>query len=192
MNFQLDLGAPRLRPETTPVLKGKFITKFNKKYPEHGGITNTLFNTIVKTFNNLMVDGIVDNRDGIELPEGLGYLMIITCPKAKKLNVDYKASREAGQVIMHQNWETDNKLMKIVYNNEAVKYRFSNKQVWTLSLIRRHTRSISPRYVKQWQMYHFIENGRFIGERFKKGLRKANLKTQVPRSPEGYDEFKMD
>ena len=38
---------------------------------------------VIKSFNGKVWEGVIDNRNGIELPESLGYLFIGSCPPSK-------------------------------------------------------------------------------------------------------------
>ena len=58
-------------------------------------------------------DGMIRNRNGIELPQGLGNLFMATCSPAKSKNIDYAKSLEYGVEAKHKNWDSDNNLMKI-------------------------------------------------------------------------------
>ena len=45
------------------------------------------FKDIVMTFNSLLVEGVIDNRDGVELPDGIGFIFMASCPPTKKENI---------------------------------------------------------------------------------------------------------
>ena len=45
------------------------------------------------------------NRDGVELPDSLGYIFIGTCPAAKTVNTNYALSKEYGKVLQNKNWK---------------------------------------------------------------------------------------
>ena len=87
-----NLNGPRFREKRISILTAKTLKKFKEKYPEYDSLSLTMFKDIIMTFNSLVVDGIIDNRNGIELPEGLGYIFMGTCPAPKKKNIDYKKS----------------------------------------------------------------------------------------------------
>jgi len=108
-----DLNAPRFREKRISILTAKTLKQLKEKYPEYNSMSLRLFKDIVMTFNSHVVDGIIDNRNGIELPDGLGYIFMGTCPTPKKKNVDYKKSLTYGVETTHKNWDSDNKLMKI-------------------------------------------------------------------------------
>ena len=86
------------------------------------------------------------NRDGVELPDSLGYLFIGTCPPAKGVNTDYSLSKEYGKVLQNKNWETDGNIGKIFYTNYSTKYRFKNRELWQFTAVRNFKRSVAKKY----------------------------------------------
>ena len=55
----------------------------------------------------------IDKRDGVQLPETIGWLFIGTCEQSKKKNIDFAKSVKYGMIVSNKNWETDGKLAKI-------------------------------------------------------------------------------
>ena len=108
------------------------VSDFKKLYPEYGSMTITTFNAIIKQFNNDIVDTVIDNRDGVRLPERLGLLQVMTFPKPKKKLIDFGKSNETGQIHYHGNWETDNKIGKITFRNTLDGYSYKNCRFWGL------------------------------------------------------------
>ena len=61
---------------------------------------------VIMAIHNGIRDTIVNTRDGIELPEQLGYMFLGTCqPKVRK-NVDFSTTDHYLKVIQHRNWES--------------------------------------------------------------------------------------
>lgn len=193
MSFKApDITAPRFKIRSKPVIDKDFLDKFRKRFPENRNIKHTTFSRIMIAVHEEIVQGIIENRDGIELPEGLGFLFIANCQKSKKQNIDFKASKLAGEKVLHQNWESDNRLMKIMFSNGAAKYKLPNKQVWAFRLSKANRKTVSAAYKKQWAKYHIIPNMKGIQSMFKRGLRKTRFKDRVTEIPMDYNEFKMD
>jgi len=187
-----DIKAPRFFTRSKAVVNKDFIEKFKRRYPEYRNIKLAMFSKIMVTFHNEVVQGVIDNRDGIELPEGLGFVFIGSCQRAKRENIDFRASTLAGRKIFHQNWESDNRLMKILYSNSEVRYRLTNKQVWAFRLGKTNRKLISDAYKVRWTKYHIIPNMKGIKNMFKQGLRKTAFKEVATVLPADYNEFKMD
>jgi hypothetical protein len=187
-----DLNAPRYREKYSSLLNKQFIKEFNEKYSEHETVSDSVFKEVVRTFNGLLVEGAIDNRGGVELPDGLGYIFLGTCDRPKKQNIDYKKLIDSGVRSSHKNWDSDNKLLKIFYSNAKAKYGFSNKEVWFFLPSRQFKRSASAAYRKNWAKYIEVPPTFKISDMFAK-QRKEEFKNNLkPIIPEGYDEFKLD
>ena len=71
-----DLNAPRFRPEVYNVLNKEFIEKFKEKYPRYKDLDNKKIKDVIKTFNRTLYNTVVNTRDGIQLPDQIGWLFI--------------------------------------------------------------------------------------------------------------------
>ena len=80
-----DVKAPRFRPEVYNVLNKEFFDLFRKKYPKYKDLDNDSLKRVIKTFNKLIYQTVIDTRDGVQLPESLGWLFIGTCQQSKKI-----------------------------------------------------------------------------------------------------------
>ena len=98
-----DLNAPRFRPKKLNLSNADFYNQFVEDNPKYSFITADKFKEVIKTFNGLIWKSVIDLRDGVELPEQLGYLFIGTCPRKVSTNVDYKRSADYEQIIQNQN-----------------------------------------------------------------------------------------
>lgn len=186
-----NVKGPRFRTKRISVLTANTLKEFKKKYPEYPDLDLKEFKDIIMTFNAEIVNGIIDNRDGIELPEGLGFIFMASCPPAKKKNVDYKKSIEYGVRTVHKNWDSDNRLLKIFYTNHNTKYPFANKQVWSFKASKMFRKTASEAYRENWAKYALVSPTEKISIRFDK-YRKDDYKRNLkPIIPDGYNEFKM-
>jgi len=186
-----DLNAPRFRNKRKTVITRDKLKLFKKKHPEHSEITFKEFKKIIMAFNNNMMEGVIDNRDGIELPAGLGFIFMGTCPPAKKQNIDFVKSIKYGIKTTYKNWDSDNKLMKIFYTNHTTKYPFSNKQVWSFKAVKTFRKKASDAYKKNWAKYIEVDPMQKISAMYDKYRKKDIAKSFRPNIPEGYDEFKL-
>lgn len=187
-----DLNASRFREKSMHVLNMNLFKKFKEKFSEYD-ITYKEFKQIIQTYNRQIADGIIENRDGVELPEGLGYIFIGSCPQlTKRLNIDYKKSSQYGVITTHRNWESDNKVMKIFFTNSHVKYKLKNKQIWSFVAAREFRRKASKNYVEDWTKYIFINNNKKISMLFKESINKINSGYKRNQSvSENYNEFDL-
>lgn len=154
-----DLTAPRFRAKTRTVLNKKLYKAFLQKYPEHKNLDLNTFKQVVTTYNGMLWQGVINNRDGVELPESLGYILITKCDRPKKANPDYAASAKYGKRVNHANWDSDNYLAKICYTNYSLKYRFADRELWKFQATRDFRSTVSSSFAELYTNYiHLTEN----------------------------------
>ena len=176
-----DVTAPRFRPKAHHLLNKEFFAEFRERYPKYKDLTNKELSAIVNSCNKLFWDTVFDKRDGVQLPDELGYIFVGTCPASKKKNIDFGKSSKYGYIVTNNNWDTDGKLGKIFYTNYANKYKFINRECWSFNACRTFSRSLAKVYPEQWMMYVAVDPYRKIrkiyqGAKFKDEQAKANQK----------------
>jgi len=186
-----DLNAPRFRPKRVNLLGRELYENFIKKYPKYTDIDLTTFKQIIRTFNEELYMGIIQNRDGVELPDGLGFIFMGTCPATKKQNIDVSKSLKYGIVANHQNWDSDNNLLKIFYTNNKCKYPLANKQVWAFKAVKQFRKAASDAYKVNWPKYIVVDPTKKISALFTKMRKKDLLMADGGKVPDDYNEFKM-
>ena len=192
---QPNLNAPRFRPKWKKVMSISLYEEFIREFPEHSSISYADFKEIVKVFNRSLVEGIIDNQKGVELPERLGMVFVANCTwgKGKKdKNIDFGKSRELGVVVHHQNWESNHKLMKIFYSNFDNKFRILHKKIWQFRLSKPNRRIVSEGYKKNPDRYVTIHDKQKVSGVFEDFLREHRIKEKGKVVPKDYDEFNMD
>lgn len=186
-----DLTAPRYRPKKLNLTNVDFYNKFIQDNPKYSNLSLEDFKKIISTFNGEIWKTAINDRDGIELPEQLGYIFIGSCPR-KKSNIDFSKSKEYGTNIQHQNWESDNFTAKIFYTNYETKYRFSNHDLWGFKGVRNFTRTVGQTYPLEWKKYLMVDNLIKVSRVFRKEKRKQIKKQETEILLEEYDEFNLD
>jgi hypothetical protein len=189
---QPDRSAPRFRKTRLTILDSHFYKNFKTKYPQYKDIPDIKLGDIISAFDGLLWNTAVNFRDGVELPEGLGYIFIGTCPSPKKLNIDAKKSYETGVVIRYRNFDSDNYLAKICYTNYASKYKFQHREIWKFIAARPFKKATSAAYKKNWRMYLQIDNFARISRAFTQYKRRQYAKDRDANIPETYNEFALD
>ena len=81
-----DLNAPRYREKRLGILNEETIREFKDKKPLYSDIDNVKLKKIIKIYNEKLWNAVVENRNGVELPDSLGFLFIGTCKAIKKVN----------------------------------------------------------------------------------------------------------
>jgi hypothetical protein len=187
-----DLNAPRFRYSGLRVITEEFVDNFRKKNPAYKDITLGEFKSIVKKFNETLWREVIENRDGIQLPEGLGYLFIGTCqPSTKRTNYDFTNSTKYNKAIQNRNWETDGKVAKIFYWSWAEKYHYKNREVWGFTACRNFKRAVSKEYPLNWTMYHIVDPKKKIREQFKKQRGRDYALEKEKEELKNYNDFEL-
>lgn len=186
-----DLNAPRYRSKKLNLTNVNSYNKFIEDHPHLEKISIQKFKEIINTFNKKIWETVIDHRDGVELPEQLGYLFIGTCPR-KKSNVDFHKSAKYGVKLQNQNWESDQYLAKIFYTNYESKYKFKNHEMWGFTGVRDFKRSVGKTYPKEWKKYVMVDNMVKVSRIFRKESYIQNKQKEVKNLLEEYDEFNLD
>ena len=84
-----DVKGPRYRPEAQNILTKKFFEDFKSKHSKYKHLENQDLRMIIKKFNESLFQNVIDIRDGMQLPESIGWLFIGTCQTSKKKNIDF-------------------------------------------------------------------------------------------------------
>ena len=186
-----DLNAPRYRSKKLNLTNVNSYNRFIEDHPHLEKISIQKFKEIINTFNKKIWETVIDYRDGVELPEQLGYLFIGTCPR-KKSNVDFHKSAEYGVKLQNQNWESDQYLAKIFYTNYESKYKFKNHELWGFTGVRDFKRTVGKTYPKEWKKYVMVDNMVKVSRIFRKESYIQNKQKEVKNLLEEYDEFNLD
>lgn len=187
-----DLNAPRYRPKKLNLTNVNFYNKFIEDNPKYSHITLEQFKDVIKIFNGLIWKTVVDERDGVQLPEQLGYIFIGSCPKKKGDNTDYKKSGYYGVKVQNQNWESDQYTAKIFYTNYETKYRFKNHELWGFKGLRDFTRATAKAYPIEWKKYIQVDNLTKISRLFRVEKFKHNKNIETSELLKDYDEFNLE
>lgn len=132
--------------------------EFKKKHPEHKDMILSEFNNILRRFNHNIIDGVIDSRFGVALPERIGKIVVVSFPRSKRKIIDFGESNRTGVKSYHGNWNTDNRLGKIMYQNGASQYNIKYHKLWTFSPTRNFKERMSTVFKKKWAKYIFINN----------------------------------
>jgi hypothetical protein len=153
-----DRNAPRNRLKSTSIMNTFELSKFSKKYPEYPDLTLKEFSDIIRAFNSEIINAVISNRDGVVLPENIGKLSIITFSRSKRKIIDFGKSNETGQLHYHMNWNTDNRLCKIMYNSSINNYGNKNSRFYGFLPNREFKKTVSDAISKNWQKYVYLNN----------------------------------
>jgi hypothetical protein len=186
-----DLTAPRYRPEVHTIMNKEFFESFKKKHPKYKDLDNVELRKIVKYFNNTLYQTVIDTRDGVQLPEQIGWLFIGTCQSPKKQNIDFVKSKKYGVAVSNKNWETDGKLAKIFFTSYALKHKMKNREFWGFVACREFKRAVAKTYPENWNMYLVVEPTRKIKLNSTRNYLASSAKKQETEGLKHYNEFDL-
>jgi hypothetical protein len=186
-----DLTAPRYRPEVHTIMNKEFFESFKKKHPKYKDLDNVELRKIVKYFNNTLYQTVIDTRDGVQLPEQIGWLFIGTCQSPKKQNIDFVKSKKYGVAVTNKNWETDGKLAKIFFTSYALKHKMKNREFWGFVACREFKRAVAKAYPENWNMYIVVEPTRKIKLNSTRNYLASSAKKQETEGLKHYNEFDL-
>lgn len=183
-----DVKAPRFRQKTVNIIDDNFFKNFKEKYPKYKNITKTELHKIMKIYNQTVWKEVIETRDGVQLPEGLGSLFIATCKPSKKQNIDYGKSKKYGVKVSNNNWATDGKLAKIFYTSYYTSFKFRNRECWGFIACREFKRTLAKNYPENWNIYVTVEPFKKLREQHKKQMYSERKKLE---SLNNYNEFDL-
>ena len=164
-----DLSAPRFRPKSFNVLNKELWKEFKERHPKYKNITYMEFKKIIKISNQRLWEKIISYRDGVEIPESLGFIFIGTCTSQnpKRKNINYGKSIKYGFEVNNNNLISDGKLAKIFYTNYAVKYKVKDRQIWNFAPCRAFKRAVAKSYPENWEKYIEVPDNLKISKLYK-------------------------
>ena len=186
-----DVKASRYRPKVNTILDKEFFENFKQAHPKYKDLDNKLIRKMIKRFNQVLYQTVIDTRDGVQLPEQLGWIFIGTCQKSKKKNIDYGKSQKYGVSVSNKNWETDGNVAKIFYSSYSEKYHYKNRECWNFVACRNFKRAVSEEYPKKWTMYHEVDPHKKINEQFLKTSRKQFAIKKTELDSKNYKDFEI-
>lgn len=184
-----DVTAPRFRPEVYNVLNNEFFDKFKKKYPKYKTIDNSTLRKVGKTFNQLVYQTVIDIRDGVQLPDSIGWLFIGTCQESKKKNIDFAKSHKYGITVTNKNWETDGKLAKIFFSNYTQKHKIKNREFWSFTACREFKRTVAKTYPINWNIYVVVDATKRLNMIYNAAMYKEYKAKETKKFLESYNDF---
>jgi len=186
-----DVKGARFRPDVLNVFNPKLVKEFKKRYPKYKDLDYRLLKEVMRKFNNAIFQAVIDTRDGVQLPEQIGWLFIGTCQQSKKTNVDFAKSKKYGVTVTNKNWETDGKLAKIFFTNYAPKHRMRNREYWGFTACRDFKRTVAKTYPENWNTYIVVDATQRLKLAYNKAVYKEIKLKETTKALENYNEFDL-
>ena len=169
----------------------EFFESFKKKHPKYKNMDDKDLRKIIKRFNQILYQTVIDTRDGVLLPEQVGWLFIGTCQTSKKENIDFAKSNKYGVAVTNKNWETDGKLAKIFFSNYAPKHKMKNREFWGFTACREFKRAVAKAYKENWNIYLQVLPTAKIDKLYTGKLYADYLISADKKKLENYNEFEL-
>jgi len=183
-----DVKGARFRQKSVNIINEAFIKEFKDKYPKYNDLSKAEVDKIIRLFNETVWKEIIENRDGVQLPEGVGIMFIATCKSPLRQNIDFVKSKKYGVTVTNNNWETDGKLAKIFYTNYNTSFRFQNRECWGFIACREFKRTVAKTYPENWNLYIQIDPGKKLRDNYKKKVYKEKIMNEKLNN---YNEFDL-
>jgi hypothetical protein len=184
-----DVTAPRFRPAVYNILNKEFFKKFKQRYPKYKNLIDSDIRNIIKKFNTLVYQNVIEKRDGIQLPNQVGWLFIGSCQESKKRNINFAKSLKYGVTVTNNNFDTDGKLAKIFFTNFAPKHKMKNREFWSFVACREFKRNVAKNYCDNWNMYMAIDSTKKLNTAYNKEYFKDKIKKETEKALINYNEF---
>jgi hypothetical protein len=188
---QPNVKASRYRPKVSTILNKEFFENFKQMHPKYKNLDNKLLRKIIKRFNQVIYQAVIDNRNGVQLPEQIGWLFIGTCQQSKKDNIDYAKSKKYGFKVSNNNWDTDGKLAKIFFSNYAPKHKMKNREFWGFTASREFKRNVAKTYPENWSLYVTVLSKAKIDKVYNSIIYKNYLNKVNNKALKSYNEFDL-
>ena len=184
-----DVTAPRFRTAVYNILNKEFFKKFKQRYPKYKNLIDSDIRNIIKKFNTLVYQNVIEKRDGIQLPNQVGWLFIGSCQESKKRNINFAKSLKYGVTVTNNNFDTDGKLAKIFFTNFAPKHKMKNREFWSFVACREFKRNVAKNYCDNWNMYMAIDSTKKLNTAYNKEYFKDKIKKETEKALINYNEF---
>lgn len=132
------------------------LSKIKAKHSKYKSLTLDQMRDVVHGFSTFLTEKAISHREGIELPEGLGTVLITSFKTTKRL-IDKATSEKLGIKVYHNNLITDGFMMKIFYSNDRMRYKLPNREMWGLKGVREFRELASKSFKDDWKKYIQLE-----------------------------------
>jgi|JI7StandDraft_1071085.scaffolds.fasta_scaffold35313_2 hypothetical protein len=188
-----NLQGRRRRKAVLNILNTKLLKRFIAKYPEYKDLDFYAFEEIIYAFNKVLWEEVIDNIEGVELPEGLGEVYIVSI-KGSASRLDMVKSVSIGKAVYHRNIHTEGHFCSIYYTNREHRFNFANREVVRFRAHRDFKRTASKVYREEWMKYRFLSKKTEDGKAYKTVERnlKGKAYSEANLPDEHYNEFDLD
>ena len=173
-----NIKGPRFRNKAERIIDQDFYVKLTKMYPDLV-ISRKDVKKILNTFHLLCTEVIAETRDGLELLEQLGNIIVGKFKTQDFWKGDIQKCFEYQTKIDYLNWESNEWVCKIFYSNFANKYRFKNAALWGFESCKPLKKAVSKAFTKDPHKYIFADNYNRINKTFRLANKELKEKLRI-------------
>jgi len=178
-----NVKGPRFRNKVKRALDQDFFVKLTKMYPDLT-ISRQDVRKILNTFHAICIKEIAETRDGIELLEQLGNIIVGKFKTQETWKGNVPKSIQYETKIDYLNWEQNEWICKIFYSNFASKYRFRNAALWAFEPVKSMKKVVSKAFTKDPYKYVFADHYNRINKVFRLAKKALNEKLKAQQNDE--------
>jgi len=169
-----DLNGPRfnIRKFRKKIVTKELYKQWKKATP---GITFEQFKRIWSLIAQEIQESIVEEPDGLMLPNGIGKLYM-GYVRMKNTGIDYKTSKEHNTMVTYENYHSYGRPGKIIYH-PCSKYKLSTCSLWSFTAITPFKERASRAFVEQPEKYKSTSQKQYNGH---SSRRTSHITTDEP------------
>lgn len=186
----IDRTKPRFRPDRHEPINDKFMKELNEKVPATKEMVKKDISKLIKDFNDYVRAYVCENREGVELPQGIGYLFLGVCKNSAN-TIDMLMSTKHKQKISFKNWNSDGRLGKIFYSNSSVKYKIVDNNLWIFRPAREFKKDSSRAFSENWKIFIEIDPKIKLSTYFRDHSYQREVEKRKKEYAEKYNEFNI-
>ena len=182
-------NGPRFRVTPFDTVNGEFFDILRNKYAWATKYTNSQLKKIIHTYNRLLCDAVIKERDGVLLPNSIGLLFIGRCnPPKYRSYLEYQTGILGDRTFTTNNMSSSGYLAKVFYS-QSYQQPPENMAAYTFKADRNFKMEVSKNFVKNWQNYIFVPSNIKVGSIVEKSETAAKKYTKEVLTP--YNELDL-
>ena len=189
-----DLKGSRFRRSATGTLNAAYYKGLRVRFIKRQALqqlSDAQIKEVITSFHELICEAVCTYPEGITLPAHLGDLYLASCPASKhRRNLNMVASIRAGQPVRHSNLSTDNRLLKIICDDN--RRTFSRRQLWSFKPVREFRKLASKAFIEGYTRYRALEHQSLQITQKQSERRSRQRAFRLAKFLETYDELALD
>lgn len=182
------IQCPRYLYDISVCRNKDFYGELVHKNPNLKNYTTSQLRSHIKGMNKMIGEAVVENREGVSLPEYMGIIIVATYGKRTKA-VDWKSTKELGKVVHHTNTHSSELGGWMFYVRSTNRYNFINSQMWVFEPSWDMRDKIAKAYRENWNKFIRLANFKYVENFIKNPKLYDYLRRKEEKELSKYDEF---